>query len=136
MAHEIVADLRAHDPGRTVDVTIDADLVAHADPGLIRVVLENLIGNAWKYSSRTDAPRIEVRAGADCFLVRDNGAGFSMEHADTIFDPYGRLHTDSEFPGTGIGLATVHRIIDRHGGRIWAEGAVGQGATFRFTTTP
>ncbi|GIJ45118.1 hypothetical protein Val02_20040 [Virgisporangium aliadipatigenens] len=135
MAREIVADLRTRDPDRCVEVVIADDLIASADPGMIRVVLENLIGNAWKYSSRTESPRIEMRAGPGCFQVCDNGAGFSMEHADTIFDAYGRLHTDSEFPGTGIGLATVHRIIDRHGGRIWAEGEVGVGATFSFTTT-
>ena len=101
---------------------------------LIRVVLENLIDNAWKYTRRTTSPRIEVTTEAGAFVVRDNGAGFSMDHAENLFRPYGRLHEDHDFPGTGIGLSTVFRVTDRHGGRVWAKGEVGVGATFYFTT--
>ena len=106
---------------------------------LVRTVLENLIGNAWKYSSKAEAPAIEVGAGpADeggsrTFFVKDNGAGFDMKEADRLFAPFQRLHKASEFEGTGVGLTAVHRIVERHGGRIWAESAKGAGATFWFT---
>jgi DNA-binding response OmpR family regulator len=133
-ARATVDALRRGEPDRAVEVTVADGLCADADADLIRVVLENLLGNAWKYTRRTDAPRIEVGSDAGAFLVRDNGAGFSMDHAENLFRPYGRLHEDHDFPGTGIGLSTVYRIIDRHGGRIWAEGEVGVGATFYFTT--
>jgi signal transduction histidine kinase len=127
--------LRCREPDRAIEITVDQGLRADADADLMNVVLENLIGNAWKYTRRTDKPRIEVgRATDGAFYVRDNGAGFSMDHAGNLFRPYRRLHEDSDFPGTGVGLSTVFRIIDRHGGRIWAEGEVGAGATFHFTT--
>jgi light-regulated signal transduction histidine kinase (bacteriophytochrome) len=101
------------------------------------VVMENLMSNAWKYTSKTAGARIEVGAqekeGVTAFYVRDNGAGFEMRYADKLFSPFQRMHTDQEFPGTGVGLATVQRIIHRHGGRIWADAEVGRGATFSFT---
>ncbi len=102
----------------------------------MRVVLDNLLGNSWKFTGKTAAPRIEfgVEQGPErIFFVRDNGAGFDPESAGKLFTPFQRLHSGWEFPGTGIGLATVRRIIDRHGGRVWADGAVGRGATFYFT---
>jgi light-regulated signal transduction histidine kinase (bacteriophytochrome) len=123
-----------------VEVSIQDAMVADGDASLLCVVLENLIANAWKYTRRTDVACIDVGShpvdGKTAFFVRDNGAGFRMENADALFRPYGRLHSDTEFQGTGIGLATVHRIIDRHGGRIWATGRVNEGAVFWFTTEP
>jgi light-regulated signal transduction histidine kinase (bacteriophytochrome) len=107
------------------------------DPTLARTLLDNLVGNAWKFTGKSSAPCIEFgatdREGSLAFFVRDNGAGFNMAHADKLFTPFQRLHAPSEFPGTGIGLATAHRIVDRHGGQIWAEGNVNQGATFFFS---
>jgi two-component system, NtrC family, sensor kinase len=139
-ARQTVDALRMREPERSVEVTVADGLVASADADLIRVVLDNLIGNAWKYTRHADTPRIEVGAnrvdGDTAFFVRDNGAGFPMEHAEHLFRPYRRLHEAHDFPGTGIGLATVARVIDRHGGRIWAEGKIGAGATFHFTTAP
>ncbi|HEU5111112.1 MAG TPA: response regulator, partial [Micromonosporaceae bacterium] len=137
-AEEIVADLRRRDPDRVVRCEVQPGMTASADADLMCVLLENLIGNAWKYTARTDGARITVGARTDgdqvVFFVRDNGAGFDAAHGDSLFRPYQRLHSDTEFPGTGIGLATAHRVIERHGGRIWAESAVGEGATFYFTT--
>ncbi|MDP9827789.1 DNA-binding response OmpR family regulator [Kineosporia succinea] len=134
LAGEILADLAVGSPGRSVEVVVAEGLDASADARLLRNVLENLLGNAWKFSGAMDDPRIEVgRSGPDEFFVRDNGSGFDMAQAGRLFSPFQRLHKQSEFPGTGIGLATVHRIIERHGGRIWAESAPGEGATFRFT---
>lgn len=142
LATEIVAELRHDEPARNVTVTIEPELKISADRDLARIVLENLLHNAWKFTiGRADA-RIAVctaqgEAGAPAdqrsFCVRDNGAGFSMEHAGELFLPFRRLHSGAEFPGTGVGLATVRRIVDRHGGTVWAQGSVGEGATFFWT---
>jgi light-regulated signal transduction histidine kinase (bacteriophytochrome) len=127
---------RAH-PDRRVEVRVADGLVARGDRALLRLVLENLLGNAWKFTARTAAARIEFgREGAgerSAYFVRDNGVGFDMAYADKLFGAFQRLHAATEFPGTGIGLATVQRIVLRHGGQVWAESAVGQGATFYFT---
>jgi signal transduction histidine kinase len=133
----VVGDLRRSDEARAVDVVVEGGMVAQADPQLLRVVLENLLGNAWKFTSKTTGARIEVRTttkdGASAFQVRDNGAGFDMTFAPKLFSPFQRLHTEAEFPGTGIGLATIRRIVERHGGHVWAEASVGQGAILTFT---
>ena len=134
----ITADLRRQDPDRAARFDIEERIVADADRALIRTVLQNLLENAWKFTSRCPEAVIEFGRGpADpgqvgC-LVRDNGAGFDQAYAGQLFQPFQRLHTAAEFPGSGIGLASVQRIVTRHGGRIWAEGAVNQGATFYFT---
>jgi two-component system, NtrC family, sensor kinase len=137
IARGISEELKRKDPDRDVKWCIEDQLLVEADSGLMRVAFDNLLGNAWKFTAKVSAPRIDVgtdrREGAAVFFVRDNGAGFNMEYAEKLFSPFQRLHTESEFAGTGIGLATVHRIVDRHGGRIWADGAVDRGATFYFT---
>jgi light-regulated signal transduction histidine kinase (bacteriophytochrome) len=127
-------------PGRSIEMKIAPGLRAEADPGLLRIVLENLIGNAVKYTGRQAAPRVEIGCfvvgSEEIFYVKDNGAGFEPAHATKLFQPFARLHTQEEFPGTGIGLTTVRRVITRHGGRIWAEAAPDTGATFFFTVRP
>ncbi len=132
-ARDILDELRAAEPERRVDVAIPAALPAHGDPRLVRVVLENLLRNAWKFTSKRDAARIELGAAGNAFFVRDNGAGFDPARADKLFTPFHRLHTAADFEGTGVGLATAQRIVHRHGGRIWAESAPERGATFYFT---
>ena len=118
---------------------MEPGLTAHCDPHLCRIVLENLLGNAWKYSRHQAQPRIEfgqleqTEDGHPVFYVRDNGAGFEMSRADRLFKPFNRLHSATEFEGSGIGLATVRRIIERHGGHIKGEGVVGRGSTFEFS---
>jgi signal transduction histidine kinase len=139
LAAEIVDDLRRAHPDARVTVDIAPDLHAHGDRRLLSVVLVNLIGNAWKFSARKPDARIDVARHAaepHGFVVRDNGAGFDMAHAARMFAPFQRFHQASEFAGTGIGLATVQRVIIRHGGRIWADAAVGKGAAFFFTLPP
>jgi light-regulated signal transduction histidine kinase (bacteriophytochrome) len=120
-----------------VEISVWEGMRAEADARLLRLLLENLIGNAWKFTSRTPNPHIEVGAMRDgaraTFFVRDNGAGFDMAYAHQLFGAFQRLHAASEYAGTGIGLATVQRIVHRHGGRVWAEGEVGKGAVFFFT---
>ena len=137
MAQEIVADLERSAPERRVEFAIAQGLEARGDTRLLRVVLENLIRNSWKYTAKQARPRIEFASvqenGERVFRVRDNGAGFDMQYADKLFGVFQRLHSAADFEGTGVGLATVRRIITRHGGRIWAEGVVDQGATFSFT---
>ena len=139
LAGEVAADLRAAAPERAVTVEIAPGLRARGDRRLLSVVLVNLIGNAWKFTGRTDGARIDIarHAGAPpTFVVRDNGAGFDAAHADRLFAPFQRFHQASAFDGTGVGLATVQRVVSRHGGRIWAESAPGQGAAFFFTLPP
>jgi light-regulated signal transduction histidine kinase (bacteriophytochrome) len=137
VAMSVVAELRRNQPEREVTVTIADDLTAVADARLVRITLENLIGNAWKFTAKVPAARIEVGVRTDAteriYFVRDNGAGFDMKYQDQLFGAFQRLHHEKDFPGTGIGLATVHRIVVRHGGRISATAEVGQGATFEFT---
>jgi PAS domain S-box-containing protein len=137
IADGVVQQLRVGQTERAVDVVIQPGVRAYGDPALVAAVLENLLGNAWKFTANKSPARIEFgaeRSGATtAFFVRDDGAGFDMAYAEKLFAPFQRLHTVREFAGTGIGLATVSRIVRRHGGRIWAEGAVNAGATFRFT---
>jgi light-regulated signal transduction histidine kinase (bacteriophytochrome) len=137
IARKILTELGGRDPARTVETQVADGLVVEADPRLLKVMLENLLGNAWKFTSRRPTARIEIdkqEAGEETvLLVRDNGAGFNMEYAQKLFTPFQRLHSEAEFEGTGIGLATVHRVVARHGGRIWAEAVPGEGATFFFT---
>jgi light-regulated signal transduction histidine kinase (bacteriophytochrome) len=138
IATQIAAELARHSPKRNVAVTITPGLTATGDPQLVRLTLQNLIENAWKFTSGRDQALIEVGAardehGAQAFYVRDNGAGYDPDFAAKLFGPFQRLHPASEFPGSGIGLATVQRIVHRHGGHVWAEGKIGEGATFYFT---
>jgi light-regulated signal transduction histidine kinase (bacteriophytochrome) len=137
LAHVVVAGLRSAHPAREVEVEIEPGMSARADPGLLRILLENLIGNAWKFTKRRQDARIAVgcdrKQPTPVFFVRDNGAGFEPGEAAKLFEPFKRAHAKNEFEGTGIGLATVSRIVGRHGGRAWAEGAPGRGATFYFT---
>ena len=136
IALAVIGELRDSEPGRNVEVQIEPGLETRGDPGLLQVALQNLLSNAWKFTSRREHAVIEfgrVNGQPDsAFFVRDNGAGFDMQYADHLFSPFQRLHADEEFKGTGIGLATVQRIIRRHSGRIWAEAAEEQGATFYF----
>lgn len=137
LAREIVDELRREGPERSIDVAIVEEAPARGDARLLRVALVNLLGNAWKFTGKTANPKIEIgwemRDGVPTYHVRDNGAGFDMLYAHKLFVPFQRLHEPFEFDGTGIGLATVYRIITRHGGRLWAESAPGRGATFWFT---
>ncbi len=135
LAQEILADLQDRHRDRLVEVAIAEGLMAAGDPVLLQVVLENLLSNAWKYSAKTAAPEIEVGylAESQTFYVKDNGVGFNLQDAEKLFQPFQRLHNALEFEGNGVGLASVARIIERHGGRIWAESAPQQGATFFFT---
>jgi len=137
MAREIASDLAAASPDRIVAVSIEDGLTATCDPRLARIALENMLGNAWKFTSKTENPLISFSRGPEPgeFVIRDNGAGFESTYADTIFGAFSRLHRSDEFEGTGIGLATVYRIIQMHGGTIRAESEPGQGAAFFFTFT-
>jgi light-regulated signal transduction histidine kinase (bacteriophytochrome) len=134
MASEIMAELRASEPERRVEAHIESPLHVVADQGLVRSLLQNLLGNAWKFSRDRPIATIEVgRNERGEFFVRDNGAGFAQEYADKLFRPFQRLHSQDEFGGHGIGLASVKRIVERHGGTIRAEGVLGESATFYFT---
>lgn len=140
VASEVIDELRRLEPNRKVEVQIERNLRAKGDPELLHILLGNLLGNAWKFSGRQSRAniqfgQIETDAGAG-FFVRDNGVGFDMKYANKLFGAFQRLHKTGDFPGTGIGLATVHRVISRHGGRIWAESRVDQGTTFYFTLGP
>lgn len=137
MAREVLDRLAKQEPQRAVQVVIQDHLQSDADPRLARALFENILGNAWKFTSKVPLARIEFGAtmhqGTAAFFVRDNGAGFDDSFVGKLFAPFQRLHTVDEFPGTGVGLATVQRIVHRHGGRVWAEGSLGKGATFFFT---
>ncbi len=137
IARTSIGVLQRAEPDRAVDVVIADGLATSADPKLLAIAFDNLLGNAWKFTSKRDRARIEVgtklEAGRPVYYVKDDGAGFDMKYADKLFGVFQRLHSELEFPGTGIGLATVQRIVHRHGGRCWAESVVGQGATFYFT---
>lgn len=136
MANEVLQILQQDDPARTVCIQIQSGLMAYGDARLLRVVMDNLLGNAWKFTAHAQAASIEVgeelKGGQIVYFVRDNGIGFDMAYADKLFGAFQRLHDAAEFPGTGIGLATVQRVIHKHGGQIWAESAVNQGTTFYF----
>lgn len=148
LAQEIFAELKQATPHRQVEVNIMPAMVTQGDRGLLKIALENLLSNAWKYTSKKANAHIdfglwnseaEISKPLHCsseavvYFIRDNGAGFDMSYADKLFNPFKRLHAASEFEGTGIGLATVEQIVQRHGGQIWAEAEVEQGATFYFT---
>jgi signal transduction histidine kinase len=137
LAGEVAAELRARDPSRQAEMTIEPAMQALGDERLLRIALENLLGNAWKFTRGRERARIELCSerggGGVVYVVRDDGAGFDMQYAGQLFGAFQRLHSSADFEGTGIGLATVARIVHLHGGRIWAEAGVGQGATFRFT---
>ncbi|HTQ99386.1 MAG TPA: ATP-binding protein, partial [Candidatus Acidoferrum sp.] len=137
MARDVIAELQNLNPGHKVEVSLWDNIVVDADPKLLRIVMDNLLSNAWKFSSKQPHPMIAVGVMDDgeqeiCF-VRDNGTGFDMKYADKLFGAFQRLHAMHEFPGTGVGLATVQRIVNRHGGRVWFNAALGKGATFYFT---
>ena len=137
LARLVLARLAEAQPGRAVETVVEEGLVAQADPHLLEVALTNLLGNAWKFTRRSNTPRIEFAASPSkspaIYLVRDNGAGFDPAYASKLFNAFQRLHSAQEFEGSGIGLATVERIVSRHGGRLWAEGQIDRGATFYFT---
>lgn len=137
MVNGIVTDLKTANPERNVDISIAEGIAGNGDPQLLQVVLTNLLGNAWKFTSKKPNARIEFGAITQnekkSYYVRDNGAGFDMKYSEKLFGTFQRLHTNDEFEGTGIGLATVQNIINRHGGRIWAEAKIGEGAAFYFT---
>ncbi len=139
IAQSIVDELCEHNPQHSVIFNLEEELLAQAaDESLMRVVLDNLIDNAWKYSHNVEQPEITIGSGKQAdesfFYVRDNGVGFDMKLADKLFKPFSRLHSEDEFEGNGVGLATVERIISKHGGKIWVESAIDQGACFFFTT--
>ncbi|MES3001060.1 MAG: ATP-binding protein [Pseudomonadota bacterium] len=141
MADAAVERCREQEPERDAVIDIAPGMTTRADPALVKQVMQNLVGNAWKFTSRLPQARITVGRAPDsdgqpAYFVRDNGAGFDMAYADRLFNAFQRFHTPAEFPGTGVGLATVHKIVTRHDGRIWAESAPGQGATFFFTLGP
>jgi light-regulated signal transduction histidine kinase (bacteriophytochrome) len=137
LVQSIINDLQTRDPNRTIAIEIIPNLHTLADERLLRVALENLLNNAWKFTGKTPQPKIEVGqirlAGKETFYIRDNGVGFDMAYADKLFGAFQRLHSTEDFPGTGIGLAIVQRVIQKHGGKIWAEAEKGKGATFFFT---
>ena len=140
MAREIIDDLRRADPQRAIECEIEAGLMVEADARLLRVALTNLLDNAWKFTSKTPVPKItvgrHVRENVDVYYVADNGAGFNMAYADKLFGVFQRLHSADEFPGTGVGLAIVQRVVHRHGGKLRVEAEIDRGASFFFTLPP
>lgn len=138
LANDLMLNLKSIEPDRKVEIVFEDELECFADRGLMTILLQNLLGNAWKYSGKSESARIEFgkvdqEDGQTTFFIKDNGSGFDMRHAGFLFQPFKRLHGEAEFPGTGIGLATVKRIMNLHDGDIWAEGKVGEGATFYFS---
>lgn len=138
IAAGILSDLRSLDPGRAIKADIQEGLRARGDPHLLRIALENLLANAWKFTGRRRVSEIcfcrrTVAQSDHAYVIRDNGEGFDPAYAAKLFAPFGRLHSQAEFPGTGLGLANVQRIVARHGGRVWAESEQGRGASFYFT---
>jgi signal transduction histidine kinase len=137
LAKGILAEFQQREPERAVECVIPDGVVGQDDPRLLHMVLENLLGNAWKFSGKKPEGRIELgtapQDGQTVYFISDNGTGFDMTYANKLFGVFERLHTAGEFPGTGVGLSIVQRIIHRHGGQIWAESAPGKGATFSFT---
>jgi light-regulated signal transduction histidine kinase (bacteriophytochrome) len=137
LATDVTNELKATAPERPITINLQQGLVAHGDAGLLRVLMANLLGNSWKFTRKHEAPRIdfgkEQSRGATVFYVRDNGAGFDMKYANKLFGAFERLHSPGEYEGHGIGLATVQRIVHRHGGHAWGEGRPGEGAIFYFT---
>jgi signal transduction histidine kinase len=137
LAESIVQDMRQKDPTRSVEVVIQPNMTVHGDRRLVGDLFQNLIGNAWKFTSKTSEARIEIGQSSGgsmaTLYIRDNGAGFDMTYEQKLFKPFQRLHGSADFDGSGVGLATVARIVDRHGGRIWAEGKPNAGAVFYFT---
>jgi signal transduction histidine kinase len=137
LAAEVVAELRASHPNAPMTVAIADGMIVHGDASLLRVVFQNLLSNAWKFTRTREHPRIEIGSvtveGAPAFYVRDNGVGFDPAKADKLFRAFQRLHDARDFEGTGVGLATVQRIVHRHGGRVWADADLGNSATFWFT---
>jgi light-regulated signal transduction histidine kinase (bacteriophytochrome) len=137
MVQTILLTVRQKNPARDVKVSIQEDIIIDGDRRLLDIALTNLIDNAWKFTGKTKNARIEfgtlLKDGKPVMFIRDNGVGFDMAYVDKLFGAFQRLHTIAEFPGTGIGLATVQRVIHRHGGKVWAESEVGKGATFYFT---
>jgi light-regulated signal transduction histidine kinase (bacteriophytochrome) len=138
IANDIVRGLRESAPDRSASVVVADNVVVEGDSSLLRIALEHLFSNAWKFTSKTTGARIEFgsridRSGRRAYFLRDNGAGFDPRHAANLFSPFCRLHPEPQFPGSGIGLATVQRIVHRHSGEIWAEAAVDRGACFYFS---
>jgi len=137
IAASVISELRQRDAQRKVEFTAVHGAIVQGDGQMLRIVLENMLGNAWKFTAPREAAKIEFGVdqveGSRAYFVRDNGVGFNMAYVSRLFIPCQRLHSANDFPGAGIGLATVQRIVHRHGGRVWAEGAVDQGATFYFT---
>ncbi len=137
IAHSIINDFQAREPNRKAEVRIEEELRANADPDLIKIALTNLLGNAWKFSSKKKVTQIHFGSTngkeTQVFFIKDNGSGFDMANQSKLFEPFKRLHSDSEFPGTGIGLSIVKRIIIKHGGKIWAQAEVNKGSVFYFT---
>lgn len=137
LAQTVADELQHIQPERNVEFICTPGMIVRGDAHLLKVALENLLGNAWKFTSKREQAHIEIgvthQVEASVYFVRDNGAGFDMAYVGKLFSAFQRLHAMTEFPGTGIGLATVQRIIHRHGGRVWAEGEPGKGSTFYFT---
>ena len=141
LGREIINDLSALAPERDVRLEVEPGIIAVGDETLLRILLTNLLQNAWKYTEPRNDPRIELGVDAEgsdgpTYYVRDNGIGFDNAHREVIFQAFERLHTRQEFPGSGLGLATVERVVRRHGGQVWAEGTLGEGAVFCFTLGP